>query len=112
MKIRSTRTHRLVLVTAPGVEVARKLAVAVLESRLAACVSLVPKVESHYWWQGRIETAAEVLLVMKTTVRKVRRLAEVVRANHPYDTPEFVTLPLNAGSDRYLSWVTESASGA
>ena len=108
MKVRRTRSHRVVLVTVPDAGVARALAAAVLESRTAACVSVVPGLESHYWWKGRLEHSAELLLVMKTTARRVAALAAVVRAHHPYETPEFVTLPIDAGSEGYLAWIGDS----
>lgn len=110
MKVVRSTSHRMVLVTVPDLGVARALASAVLESRTAACVSLVPGVESHYWWKGRIEQSAELQLVMKTTARRVSRLAAVVRAHHPYETPEFVVLPITAGSASYLRWIGENVS--
>lgn len=109
--MKTTRRHAVVLVTAPDEKVARALAKAVLEARAAACVNLVPRIESHYWWQGRIESAKEVLLVMKTTRPRLADLERTVRANHPYDTPEFVVLPIGAGAERYLAWIDESARG-
>lgn len=105
----TTRTHRVVLVTVPNRAVARRVARAVLEARAAACVSLVPGLESHYWWKGRLERATELLLVMKTTARRVAELERVVHAHHPYDTPEFVVLGITAGSERYLAWIGDNA---
>jgi periplasmic divalent cation tolerance protein len=98
---------RVVWVTAPDPGVARELARALLEARLVACVNLVPGLESHYWWQGRIETAAEVLLMMKTTDGHLEALEREVLARHPYETPEFVVLPVEAGSEGYLKWVED-----
>ena len=101
----------VVLVTAPDLKTARTLAKAALEARLAACANLVPKIESHYWWQGKLESSAEVLLVFKTTRSRLRALEKVIVANHPYDTPEFVVLPVTGGNKRYLDWVSQSCSG-
>lgn len=98
----------LILVTAPNRPTARRLARAVLEARLAACANLVPGIESHYWWQGRLERAGEVLILFKTTGDKVPALQKAILAAHPYDTPEFVVLALNSGSKRYLAWIGES----
>jgi periplasmic divalent cation tolerance protein len=95
----------VVLVTAPDLKTARKLAAFILRDRLAACVNLVPKIESHYWWQGKLEKGVEVLLVIKTTGAKLRALEKNVITNHPYDTPEFVVLPITSGSRRYLDWL-------
>jgi len=93
------------LVTAPDLATARKLARAALEARLIACANLVPKIESHYRWQGKLESGAEVLLLLKTTQGHLSRLEKLILARHPYDTPEFIVLPLSGGSRRYLDWV-------
>lgn len=98
----------VVLVTAPDLKTARALARAALEARLIACANLVPRVESHYWWQGRLERGAEVLLVLKTTRARLAALEKLVLARHPYDTPEFLVLPLHAGTERYLAWLAAS----
>jgi len=97
----------VVLVTAPDLKAARALAKAALQARLVACVNLVPKIESHYWWRGKIESGAEVLLILKTTKSKLAALEILVLAIHPYDTPEFLVLPLSAGSKRYLDWLAQ-----
>jgi periplasmic divalent cation tolerance protein len=101
-----------VLVTAPDVKVARKLAAVCLEARLAACVNIVPRVESHYWWQGKLERGNELLLVIKTTTARLSALEKCVLANHPYDTPEFVVLPIAAGNRRYLEWISGSVKSS
>ena len=93
------------LVTAPDLKTARALARAALAARLIACANLVPKIESLYWWQGKIESGAEVLLVLKTTQAKLAALEKLIVAQHPYDTPEFLVLPLRAGNARYLDWL-------
>jgi len=98
----------LALVTAPNVRVARRLARAALRARLIACANLVPKVESHYWWQGKIEKGIEILLVMKTTRARLGALEKLILAKHPYDTPEFLVMPLTAGNGRYLKWIEDS----
>ena len=98
----------LVLVTAPDLKTARRLAQSALQARLIACANLVPKVESHYWWQGRLESGAEVLLLLKTRRTNLRKLEALVLAQHPYDTPEFVVLGLHGGSEKYLAWLARS----
>ena len=102
----------IVLVTAPEPKTARALAKAALEARLAACVNLVPKIESFFWWQGKIDTAAEALLLIKTTADKLGELETLILARHPYDTPEFVVLTLSAGNQRYLDWLGASVAPA
>jgi len=98
------------LVTAPDLKTARKLARAALEARLIACANLVPRLESHYWWQGRIEKNAEVLLILKTTRARLSALQKLVLAHHPYDTPEFIVLALDSGNRRYLDWLQSCVS--
>src|SRR5664280_2721339 len=98
----------IVLVTAPNLKTARILAKTALKARLVACANLVPKIESHYWWQGKIESGAEVLLVLKTPKSRLAALEKLILAQHPYDTPEFLVLSVNAGSRKYLAWLAAS----
>ncbi len=99
---------KLVLVTAPDVQTARRLARAALQSRLAACVNLVPKIESHYRWRGKIERSREVLLLLKTTTGRLPELEQLMVGRHPYDTPEFIVLSIHAGNKKYLDWLERS----
>jgi periplasmic divalent cation tolerance protein len=96
---------RVVLVTAPNLKVARQLAQNALARRLTACASLIPGIESHYWWKGKLEKSAEVLIVFKTPATQLKTLEKLVLENHPYDTPEFVALNLSGGNGRYLDWL-------
>ncbi len=91
-------------------EVARRLAGLALGARLVACANLVPQIESHYRWQGRIECSQEVLVIFKTLRSRVRALESLVLRHHPYDTPQFVTLGLNGGNARYLDWIRACVS--
>ena len=102
--------YAVVLVTAPDVKTARKLARAALKARLIACANLIPNIESHYWWQGKIESGAEVLLLLKTTTARLAALEKLIVAKHPYDTPEFLVLPISRGAKRYLDWVGQSVA--
>jgi uncharacterized protein involved in tolerance to divalent cations len=106
--MKSAREYSIVLVTAPNLRTARSLAKAALRGRLVACANLIPGLESHYWWQGKIERSGEVLMVFKTVRRHLTTLERLILAEHPYDTPEFVVLPLTAGSRRYLDWLGAS----
>lgn len=101
-------TANVVLVTAPDAKTGRDLAAAALKSRLVACANLLPKIESHYWWQGKLESSAEVLIIFKTTKANLKKLEKLIVAHHPYDTPEFLVLPILAGNKRYLDWVSQS----
>ena len=108
--MKSANSFAVVLVTAPDLKTARKLAKAALTAHLIACANLIPKLESHYWWQGKLETSAEVLLVMKTTRARLAKLEKLILAQHPYDTPEFVVLRLDKGSEKYLKWLQASCN--
>jgi periplasmic divalent cation tolerance protein len=95
---------RLVFVTAPSLEEARDLAQVILEARLAACVNLVPGLESHYWWQGKLETASEILLLVKTSAAHFDALRELVALHHSYETPEVVAVVPEEIAPRYREW--------
>ena len=100
----------LVLVTGPNLDTSRALAKAALEARLVACANLIPKIESHYWWLGKLDSSAEVLIIFKTTKAKLKALEKLIVAKHPYDTPEFLVLPIIAGNKRYTDWVSKSVT--
>lgn len=100
---------RIVLTTASSPEEARGIAHALVERRLAACVNIVPGIESVYRWQGKVETAAEYLLVIKTQAELFDRLRDAISELHSYDLPECVMLEIAAGSEKYLSWIAENA---
>lgn len=109
--MKSANRFALALVTAPDLKTARKLARAALSARLLACANLVPGIESHYRWQGKVESGAEVLLVLKTRRRQLEALERMILKLHPYDTPEFLVLPLAKGNVRYLAWLAASTGG-
>ena len=98
----------VILVTAPDIDLARRLAKAALEAKLVACANIVPAVESHYWWDGKLESSDEAPIVFKTRQEHAPELERVIRELHPYNTPEFVALPLTAGSRKYLAWLADS----
>jgi len=104
MVLRMRTGHYLVLTTCPR-EDARPLADSILEEQLAACVNLVPGLQSVYVWKGAIEEGQELLLLIKTTQACYPRLERHIRANHPYELPEIIALDIVAGSAEYLAWV-------
>ena len=108
--MKATAKFVVVLVTAPDLKRGRKLARAALAARLVACVNLVPRIESHYWWQGKLESGLEVLLVIKTTTKRLAALEDLIVAQHPYETPEFIVLPVIQGNKRYLAWLEDSVA--
>jgi periplasmic divalent cation tolerance protein len=102
------RNKRIVLVTCPSVALARKIARAVVEKRLTACVNtMLSPVESVYTWKGKVERAREYLLVMKTTAKCLSELEKEVKKLHSYDVPEFIAVPITEGSKEYLSWLDD-----
>lgn len=105
--MQTARRFKVVLITAPDPKTARKLAKAALRARLIACANIIPKVESHYRWQGRIESGNEVLMILKCTAVRLNALEKFILANHPYDTPEILVVPLEAGAKKYLGWLAE-----
>lgn len=98
----------VVLVTAPDLKAARRLADALVGERLAACVTAVPGAGSTYRWKGKVERAREVVLMIKTRASLAKRLERRVRDLHPYDVPEILALPVASGEARYLRWIGES----
>jgi periplasmic divalent cation tolerance protein len=103
--MKSAAAFAIVLVTAPDLKCARALAQAALATQLIACANLVPRVESHYVWQGKMAAATEVLLLLKTRKTKLAALEKLIVAAHPYETPEFIVLSLTGGNEKYLSWL-------
>jgi periplasmic divalent cation tolerance protein len=101
---------RIVLTTAGSQDEARKLAHALVEQRLAACVNIVPQIESVYRWQDNVETATEWLLVIKTQAGCFERVRDAVKELHSYDLPECVMLEVAAGSSEYLQWIAENTT--
>jgi periplasmic divalent cation tolerance protein len=99
---------RLVLTTAASAEEARQLAHALVEQRLAGCVNIVSSMESIYRWEGKVETASECLLLIKTTAETFPRLRDALLRLHSYDVPECVCLAIEDGSEAYLQWLGES----
>lgn len=91
---------------------AKRVARAILEARVAACVNRLAPCQSEYWWQGQLEQAQEWPLLIKTTHGQYAALEAVIRAEHPYDVPELVAWPVEAGLPAYLGWVRAEATGA
>ena len=99
----------VVLVTCSTVSEAQRIARAVVDARLAACVNILPgAVQSIYRWKGKVESARERLLLIKTSRKRLAKLQAAVERLHSYDVPEFIAIPIAAGSPPYLSWVEES----
>jgi periplasmic divalent cation tolerance protein len=99
---------RLVLTTCASKEEAHRIANELVEKRLAACVNIVPQVDSVYRWQGEVETATEWLLLIKTTSERSDRLKDALKKLHSYELPECVEIGIDDGSAAYLEWIAEA----
>ena len=95
----------VVYVTTPNGNKAKQLAKLLVQSKLAACVNIVPQVQSVYKWKGKVVTDKEDLLIIKTRKSHLKRLTQYIIKNHPYDLPEVISLPIEAGSKPYLKWL-------
>ena len=97
----------LVLTNLADTTSAQLLARALVEQRLAACVNMLPAVQSVYRWNDVVEEAAEVTLLIKTTTARYDELEQAIRALHPYELPEVIAVPVSAGSPAYLGWIAQ-----
>jgi len=101
------KSHLVVLTTADSAELADRIAAALIERRLAACVNIVGPVTSVYRWKGEVTRDEERLLVIKTSTTKFDRVREAIEELHTYDIPEVLALPVHGGSARYLGWIDD-----
>lgn len=100
---------RIVYITIPR-DAARKMALELVQERLAACVNIVPMVTSFYWWEDAVQTDDESLLIVKTTVQKFDALMQYVLENHEYELPEIIGLPISSAYPDYVNWVKAETS--
>ena len=98
-----------VYVTVPSQDVADTLAASIINQKLAACVNIIPGLQSVYFWEGKVAKDQELLLMIKTQSSLVPRLAEHVRKHHPYDEPEAIAVPITGGSSSYIQWIISSS---
>lgn len=101
---------RIVLSTAASEEEARKIARHLVEHQLAACVNIVPQMESVYRWRGKVESSGEWLLLIKTTAEKFNDVHDAIRELHSYDLPECISIAIDDGSAEYLAWIGEAVN--
>ncbi|HYL96365.1 MAG TPA: divalent-cation tolerance protein CutA [Terriglobales bacterium] len=101
---------KIVLTTTGSREEAEKIAHALVERRLAACVNIVGPIHSVYRWQGKVESAPEHLLLIKTTAAQFDAVAKAIRELHSYDLPECIELSIESGSAEYLEWIERSVA--
>ena len=100
--------HQLVLATCPTDDVAKKIAHALIEKKLAACVNILPNITSVYRWENEITCDSEVQLIIKTTADKFIELSAMIKHLHPYTTPEIIALNIQQGNQKYLNWIADS----
>lgn len=100
---------RIVYISIPRDE-ADRMALALVQERLAACVNIVPKITSYYWWEDAVQTDDEALLIVKTTVQRFQALMDYVLENHPYELPEIIGLPVSSAYPDYVAWVKTETS--
>lgn len=99
------------MTTAPDAGSAQKIARGLVENKLAACVTALPRVRSTYRWKKKIESVQETLLLIKTTRTRWKAVERFVRGVHPYELPQLIALPVTEGSKAYLKWMEDSISG-
>ena len=99
--------YQLVLTTCPDAETGERIAHTLVAERLAACVNILPVAKSVYLWKGRVESAAEQLLVIKSMVRAYRAIQNRLLELHPYELPEVITVPVTGGFADYLAWIRD-----
>jgi len=99
--------YLVVFVTTPSIAEADKIAHILLEARKAACITIVPTAHSRFWWRGKIDSADETLLIVKTKASLLEEVIMLVKENHSYEVPEVIALPIVAGSEDYLKWLDE-----
>jgi len=95
-------------VTVPNIEEGKRIAKILVENKLAACVNIIQKIFSIYWWKGKIEEDEEHLLLIKTTDEKKELLIKEIIKVHSYDTPECIGFKIDRGSEKYLNWIKEN----
>jgi len=99
--------YLVLFITTPTAEEAQRIAEALLTQRKAACVNIVPRVSSHFWWQDRLDSAQESLLIVKTKASLLNEIVTLVRQAHSYDIPEIIALPIVGGNQDYLEWINK-----
>ncbi|MEI9968491.1 MAG: divalent-cation tolerance protein CutA [Terracidiphilus sp.] len=109
--LEATSTARIVMTTVANAEEAARLGRTLVEERLAACVTVLPSAHSIYSWQGKIESTDETLLLLKTATYQLPALESRLQELHSYETPEFLVIEIEAGSESYLKWLRENLGG-
>ena len=101
----------VILITTPSEEEAHHIADLLLNQRKAACINILPKVDSLFWWQGKLEEAKESLLIVKTRASLLPEVIALVKGTHSYQVPEIIALPILGGNEDYLKWIDSEVKG-
>ncbi|XP_025950298.2 protein CutA [Dromaius novaehollandiae] len=101
-------THSIAFINCLNEEIAKDIARAIMDKKLAACVNILPKTSALYFWKGEIEESTEILLLVKTRTSKIGELSNYVRSIHPFEIPEIISLPIDQGNPLYFKWIEES----
>jgi len=102
----------VIFITTSTEEEAHKVAELLLGRRKAACVNIVPGVDSSFWWRGKLDSARESLLIIKTTASLLPEIIELVKSVHSYEVPEIIALPIIGGNEDYLKWIDDAVRGS
>ena len=98
----------VIFITAKDVEEAQKISEGLLKAKLIACANITQKVKSFFWWEGKIDSASEALLILKSQRRHFKKIVKAVKALHSYQVPEIIALPIIDGNPEYLQWIKKS----
>lgn len=102
----------IILATCSSKQEADRIAASILKKRLAACGNIVGGIRSRFWWKGRIDSANEVLLILKTRAANFKEIEKEIKRIHSYEVPEIIALPIVAGSKEYLGWIKKETHAA
>ncbi|MBI5145322.1 MAG: divalent-cation tolerance protein CutA [Candidatus Omnitrophica bacterium] len=100
--------HTVIFITCAHKKEAENIAKALIKNKLAACVNIVDKINSLFWWQGKVDCAQEVLLIIKSKRTKLNKIIKLVKSRHSYQVPEIIALPIIGGYKPYLNWINDS----
>lgn len=100
--------HIVIFITTANKKEAKKIASTLVKNRLAACANIVDKIESLFWWQGKVDRQDEALLIVKTHKAKITKIIKCVKSMHSYQVPEIIALPIICGNKDYLKWLDET----
>ena len=102
------KSYVLIMVTCASQEEARKISGRLLAKRLVACANILPKMASRFWWKGKLDSAAEILVTMKTVRSNFKKIEAEIKRVHSYEVPEIIAVPIVAGSRDYLNWISRT----